>query len=147
MHSYRTPSARPHLVRTTLTALAAVAASLLLAMPAEAGDTTPDAQLQRWTVAAGAPASAERGRVFFTSKHGSEWSCSSCHNAPPTTEGKHATTSKPIAPMAPAFNAKAFTDEAKVDKWFRRNCKDVVSRECSAAEKADVLAYLIAQKR
>ena len=36
MHSYRTPSARPHLVRTTLTALAAVAASLLLAMPADA---------------------------------------------------------------------------------------------------------------
>ena len=147
MHSYRTPSARPHLVRTTFTALAAVAASLLLAMPAEAGDTTPDAQLQRWTVAAGARASAERGRVFFTSKHGGEWSCSSCHNAPPTTEGKHASTNKPIAPMAPAFNAKAFTDEAKVDKWFRRNCKDVVSRECSAAEKADVLAYLIAQKR
>ncbi len=147
MHSHRTPSARPHLVRTTLTALAAAAASLLLAMPAEAGDTTPDAQLQRWTVAAGAPASAERGRVFFTSKHGGEWSCSSCHNAPPTTEGKHASTNKPIAPMAPAFNAKAFTDEAKVDKWFRRNCKDVVSRECSAAEKADVLAYLIAQKR
>jgi Domain of unknown function (DUF1924) len=146
MHSYRTPSARPHLVRTTLTALAAVAASLLLAMPAEA-DTTPDALLQRWTVAAGAPASAERGRVFFTSRHGGEWSCASCHNAPPTTEGKHATTSKPIAPMAPAFNAKAFTDEAKVDKWFRRNCKDVVSRECSAAEKADVLAYLVAQKR
>jgi hypothetical protein len=147
MHFHLTPSARPHLVRTMLTALAAAAASLLLVMPAEAGDTTPDAQLQRWTVAAGAPASAERGRVFFTSKHGGEWSCSSCHNAPPTTEGKHASTSKPIAPMAPAFNAKAFTDEAKVDKWFRRNCKDVVSRECSAAEKADVLAYLIAQKR
>jgi hypothetical protein len=148
MHVHRTPSAaRPHLVRTTLTACAAVAASLLLAMPAEAGDTTPEAQLQRWTVAAGAPASAERGRAFFTSQHGGEWSCASCHNAPPTTEGKHATTSKPIAPLAPAFNAKAFTDEAKADKWFRRNCKDVVSRECSAAEKADVLAYLLAQKR
>ncbi|MEX8494975.1 DUF1924 domain-containing protein [Sphaerotilus sp.] len=139
MHSY--------LYRTTLQALVALAVSLPLAMPAEAGDTTPDAQLQRWSAAAGVPASAERGRVFFTSQHGGEWSCSSCHNAPPTTQGTHATTSKPIAPMAPAFNAKAFTDEAKVDKWFRRNCKDVVSRECSAAEKADVLAYLIAQKR
>ncbi|MFN3630954.1 MAG: DUF1924 domain-containing protein, partial [Casimicrobiaceae bacterium] len=28
----------------------------------------------------------------------------------------------------------------------RRNCKDVLSRECSAAEKADVLAYLIRLK-
>jgi hypothetical protein len=45
--------------------------------------------------------------------------------------------------LAPAFNAKAFTDTAKVDKWFKRNCKDVLSRECSAQEKADVLAYLI----
>ena len=35
------------------------------------------------------------------------------------------------------------TDSARVDKWFRRNCKDVLARECSAAEKADVLAYLI----
>ena len=150
-HHHRTFSVarrlRPDLVRTTLTALVAVAASLLLALPAQAGDTTPDAQLQRWTAAAGAPANAERGRVFFTSKHGGEWSCASCHNTPPTTDGKHASTGKPIAPMAPAFNAKAFTDEAKVDKWFRRNCKDVLSRECSAAEKADVLAYLIAQKR
>lgn len=132
---------------TAFTALAALVASLLLATPAQAGDTTPEAQLQRWTAEAGAPGNAERGHAFFTTKHGGEWSCSSCHNAPPTTEGKHASTSKPIAPMAPAFNAKAFTDAAKVDKWFRRNCKDVVSRECSAAEKADVLAYLIAQKR
>ena len=37
---------------------------------------------------------------------------------------------------------KTFTDTAKVDKWFRRNCKDVLSRECSAAEKADVMAFL-----
>lgn len=144
MNSNHRPS--PSIVMA-FTALAALVASLLLATPAQAGDTTPDAQLQRWTAEAGAPGNAERGRAFFTTKHGGEWSCSSCHNAPPTTEGKHASTSKPIAPMAPAFNAKAFTDEAKVDKWFRRNCKDVVSRECSAAEKADVLAYLIAQKR
>ena len=140
MHSNHRP--------TALTTLVALVASLWLATPAQAGDaTTPEAQLQRWTAEAGTPGNAERGRTFFTTKHGGEWSCSSCHNAPPTTDGKHASTGKPIAPMAPAFNAKAFTDAAKVDKWFRRNCKDVVSRECSAAEKADVLAYLVAQKR
>ena len=40
----------------------------------------------------------------------------------------------------------AFTSTAKVDKWFRRNCNDVLSRECTAVEKADVLAYLNALK-
>ncbi len=39
-----------------------------------------------------------------------------------------------------------FTDTAKVDKWFRRNCNDVLSRECTAMEKADVWAYLKALK-
>jgi hypothetical protein len=48
--------------------------------------------------------------------------------------------------MAPAFNPQRFTDAAKVDKWFRRNCKDVLARECSAAEKADVLAWLLSLK-
>jgi hypothetical protein len=61
---------------------------------------------------------------------------------PPTADGRHAVTAKPIAPLAPAANPKVFTDSARVDKWFRRNCKDVLSRECSPQEKADVLAYL-----
>ncbi|MDE2586182.1 MAG: DUF1924 domain-containing protein, partial [Betaproteobacteria bacterium] len=29
---------------------------------------------------------------------------------------------------------------------FRRNCKDVLSRACSAEEKGDVLAYLLASR-
>lgn len=121
---------------------ASVAAAICVAFPVWAADTTPAEQLKRWTVEAGTSASADRGKVFFNSRHGGEWSCSSCHNAPPTTEGKHANTGKPIAPLAPAFNPKAFTEVAKVDKWFRRNCKDVLARECTAAEKADVMAYL-----
>jgi len=32
------------------------------------------------------------------------------------------------------------------DRWFRRNRKDVLQRQCSAGEKADVLAWLIALK-
>ncbi|NLY34347.1 MAG: DUF1924 domain-containing protein [Alcaligenaceae bacterium] len=28
--------------------------------------------------------------------------------------------------MAPAANDKAFTDTAKINKWFRRNCKNVL---------------------
>ena len=45
--------------------------------------------------------------------------------------------------MAPAANPQRFTDAAKVEKWFRRNCKDVLGRACSAQEKGDVLAYLM----
>ena len=113
---------------------------------AHAGDTTPAQQLARWSAEAGAPGNATRGQNFFNSRHGGEWSCASCHGQPPTAEGKHANTGKAIAPLAPAFNAKAFTDTAKVDKWFRRNCKDVLARECNAQEKADVVAYLASLK-
>ncbi len=109
---------------------------------AHAADTSPAAQLAQWSAQAGTPGNAARGQTFFNARHGGEWSCASCHGTPPTTQGKHASTGKPIAPLAPAFNPKAFTDTAKIDKWFRRNCKDVLARECSAGEKADVLAYL-----
>jgi len=121
-------------------------APLVLAMLppiAWAGDTTPAGQLDRFATEAGAPAQAERGMAFFTTHHGGEWSCASCHGKPPVSTGKHASTGKPIDALAPAFNAKAFTSTARVDKWFRRNCNDVLKRECSAAEKADVLAYLL----
>lgn len=118
-------------------------ASALFSAAAVATDTTATAQWQRWTSAAKAPPDAARGRDFFRSRHGGEWSCASCHGATPTTQGRHAGTGKPIAALAPAFNPERFTDSAKADKWFRRNCKDVLERECTAQEKADVLAWLL----
>jgi len=121
-----------------------LATLVFASLPALAADTTPAQQLERFNVAAGTPGQAERGRDFFTRRHGGEWSCASCHGQLPTRPGKHASTGKAIEPMAPSANPRAFTDTAKVDKWFRRNCKDVLQRECSAGEKADVLAYLIA---
>ena len=125
-----------------LSILPAALLSLLCAGTALAAETTAAAQLQHWSAQAGAPGNASKGQAFFNARHGGEWTCASCHGMPPTAQGKHANTGKVIAPLAPAFNAKAFTDSAKVDKWFKRNCNDVLSRECSAAEKADVLAYL-----
>lgn len=116
---------------------------MLIQGAARAADTSPAQQLERFSAQAAKPGQAERGRVVFTSRQGGEWSCASCHGNLPTQPGKHASTGKSIAPMAPAANSNAFTDTAKVDKWFRRNCKDVLQRECSAGEKADVLAYLI----
>jgi hypothetical protein len=127
----------------------ALLASALAACPwfaAHAADTSMAQQLAQWSAQAGAPGNAARGQTFFSSRHGGEWSCASCHGSPPTGTGKHASTGKTIDPLAPAFNPKAFTDTARVEKWFRRNCKDVLARECTAAEKADVLAYLASLK-
>jgi hypothetical protein len=108
--------------------------------------TTPAEQIATYSAQAGGAAQAARGQAFFTSKHGKDWSCSTCHTAHPTVDGKHATTGKVIAPMAPAFNMQRFTDAAKTEKWFRRNCNDVVGRECSPGEKADLLTWLLTLK-
>lgn len=123
--------------------LGLVGLSMALGSQVWAADTSPQAQLAHWTAQAGQAGDAARGQLFFTQKHGHEWACASCHHAPPTRPGEHAVTGKTIRPMAPAFNPSAFTITKKVDKWFRRNCGDVLGRECSALEKADVLAYLI----
>jgi hypothetical protein len=132
-----------HSMRSRPVWLAASACLVLLQGAAHAADTSPAQQLERLSAQGATPGHAERGRVFFSSRQGGEWSCASCHGNPPTGPGKHASTGKSIDPMAPAANPNVFTDTAKVDKWFRRNCRDVLQRECSAGEKADVLAYLI----
>lgn len=64
----------------------------------------------------------------------------------PVQAGKHASTGKPIAALAPTVTPERFTDPAKVEKWFRRNCNDVLGRECSPAEKADVMSWLMTLK-
>lgn len=131
-------------VRPATTTLLAAALAWGPSPPAHAADTTITQQLNHWSAQAGAPGDPARGRTFFDARHGGEWSCASCHGMPPTGSGRHASTGKTIAPLAPAANPKSFTDTARVDKWFRRNCRDVLSRECTPAEKADVLAFLAA---
>ena len=88
--------------------------------------------------------SIERGATFFKTKpEGADVSCSSCHSENPAAFGKHADTNKEILPLAPAANPDRFTNMAKVEKWYKRNCHDVLERECTAQEKGDVLMYLI----
>jgi hypothetical protein len=87
--------------------------------------------------------SGTRGENFFKTRHGNEWSCSSCHTDNPSASGKHAKTGKAIEPLAPSANAERFTNPRKVDKWFKRNCNDVLGRVCTAQEKGDVLHYLL----
>ena len=138
--------ARPRATRLRLAHAMLLATLATASLHAIAADTSPTQQLQRFSQQAGAAGDAERGRVFFTTRQGGEWSCSSCHGNPPLAAGKHAGTGKRIDPLAPAANARAFTDTARVDKWLRRNCNDVLKRECTAAEKADVLAWLLSLK-
>lgn len=108
-----------------------------------ANAATPPELLAGYVAQAGSPANPVRGQQLFVNRHGQQWACASCHGAIPTKPGEHASTGKPIAPLAPHFNSERFTDAAKAEKWFRRNCRDVVGRECTAAEKADVLAWLL----
>jgi hypothetical protein len=114
------------------------------ALPAQA-QTAAD-QLAAYVAQSGQAPQTAQGQEFFTNKHGHDGACASCHTAKPTVDGKHASTGKPIRPLAPAANPERFVDPAKTEKWFRRNCNDVVGRECSVAEKADVLAWLITLK-
>ena len=130
----------PVLARCRREAIAALLTGTALLAGAHAA--TPAELLADYSAQAGSPASATRGQEFFTKAHGREWSCASCHGPMPTQTGKHASTGKPIGPLAPGFNPERFTDRAKTEKWFRRNCNDVVGRECTPSEKADVLGWL-----
>ena len=101
-----------------------------------------------WTSAASTSrpySSATRGEAFYKAKTG-KVSCASCHGDSPKAHGTHATTSKDILPLAPVANAERFTDAAKVEKWFKRNCNDVLKRACTANEKGDFIAYLVSVK-
>jgi mono/diheme cytochrome c family protein len=144
------PLNRPPLpTRLTARPLAAtglLAAALVATLAAPARAATPAELLAGYTAEAGAAASAERGQRFFTSSQGREWSCASCHGKLPVGSGRHAGTGKSIGALAPAANPERFTDSAKAEKWFRRNCNDVAARACTPGEKADVLAWLMSLK-
>jgi len=71
-----------------------------------------------------------------------ERSCKTCHTANLKNSGEHARTGKVLKPLAPSVNASSLTKTKKIKKWFKRNCKWTVGRECSVQEKADILAFI-----
>ncbi|ADI28453.1 DUF1924 domain-containing protein [Methylotenera versatilis] len=93
--------------------------------------------------------SAERGASFFkaerTHSDGKKVSCATCHTSDPRKQGK-TRANKVIEPMATIANPQRFTDATKVEKWFGRNCKDVLERACTAQEKGDYIQYLTSVK-
>ena len=116
------------------------------ASAATPGDVLNTYQAEAVRSTPGFRASAQRGAEFYLRSFGVSAkmpACSSCHTEKPMQPGRHVVTDKAIKPLAPVANPERLTDPAKVEKWFGRNCKEVVGRECSAAEKADFLAFLI----
>jgi hypothetical protein len=90
-----------------------------------------------------------RGEKLFRSKFSggkNADSCTACHTDNAKAVGSHVRTNKSIDPLAPVAQKDRFTDPAKVEKWFKRNCNDVLGRACSAQEKADFTAYMISIK-
>jgi hypothetical protein len=118
---------------------------VLLGFMGPAFSDTPAELLKGYETQSG-KASPARGEQLFIVKHGKEWSCASCHENPPNHDTKHIVTGKVIKPLSPNANPERFTDQAKVEKWFKRNCNDVLSRECTAQEKADALSWLMTVK-
>ena len=92
--------------------------------------------------------SAKRGEALylgnFTGGKPNTPSCTTCHGDSPRSAGR-TPAGKAIDPVAVSVSATRYTDPAKVEKWFRRNCTEVLGRECTPLEKGDWLTYVISQ--
>lgn len=102
------------------------------------------------TVNADFSPSAAEGKIFFNRKFklkdGKEAACASCHTSNPANTGVHIVTHKPIKPLSPAVNSKRFTDLDKVEDKFTEHCNDILGADCSAAEKANFIVYLMTER-
>jgi cytochrome c peroxidase len=140
-----------------LLALCLAASAAWDAVPAWAGSTTESARqaiLDRYAAEAkqADPAfagfSAAAGGAFFHAHPGTgnpdTPSCTTCHTADPRNAGR-TRAGKDLAPMAVSRSPERFTDYAKVEKWFRRNCHTVYGRPCTAQEKGNYIAYMASQ--
>ncbi len=91
---------------------------------------------------------AKRGEELYFAKFSTGKaetpSCTSCHSNSPTDMGE-TRAGKPIDPLAVSKTPDRFTDPKKVEKWFRRNCKSVLGRECTAQEKGDFITFMLTQ--
>ncbi|MFN6952515.1 MAG: DUF1924 domain-containing protein [Albidovulum sp.] len=116
---------------------------MLWPLSAQAGSVAD--QIAAYEAAAGGPADLAAGKALFHAEHSGGKpdtpSCLTCHGSDLTKEGR-LRTGKTIAPMAPSVQPDRYTDPEKVEKWFGRNCTSVLGRECTAAEKRDLLAWL-----
>ncbi|RDH82705.1 MAG: hypothetical protein DIZ80_10520 [endosymbiont of Galathealinum brachiosum] len=81
-------------------------------------------------------------KTFVSKGEFPERSCTTCHTDELTKTGKHIKTGKEIKPMSPVINSERLTNKKMINKWFKRNCKWTMGRECTAQEKANILVYI-----
>lgn len=120
---------------------------LCAALPAAATPASDELLARYQSEGAKAP-DAAKGKKDWTREEvveGEKMSCATCHGTDLGKPGKHHTTGKVIEPMSRKVNAERYSDVKKIEKWFKRNCKDAWGRECTAQEKADFLTFLLAQ--
>jgi hypothetical protein len=130
-----------------------VALALLLGLPSRAHAAGPvatellreyEAQARR-TSAAFAGFSAEAGHKLYVATFtvdGQAGSCSSCHTPDPRRVGR-TPAGKVVEPLSPAVNPARLADRREVEKWFTRNCKQVMGRECTAEEKGNFVTWML----
>jgi cytochrome c553 len=123
---------------TMIVLLSAVVCAPALGAPPEAAASL----LSNYTTEGAGPFDGDRGRVIWTREGQQGRTCASCHGEDLTRAGEHIRTKKRIEPLAPSANPERLTDEAKIRKWLYRNCKWTFGRECTPAEKGDVLTFI-----
>lgn len=105
--------------------------------------------LKSFEIQAGKTFSVTEGEKLYRTKRinskGENISCMTCHTPDPKGEGL-TRANKIIDPIAPVANKERFTDMAKVEKWFKRNCKDVFDRECTVTEKGNFVKFMMSVK-
>jgi len=121
---------------------------LLLSWSTYANAAVIDDVLASYTAAGAGNFSASNGEALWNKDFpdpkspGKVRNCSTCHGKDLSANGKHAKTGKVIDPLAPSAKSDRFTDKKFIEKWFKRNCKWVLGRKCTAQEKGDFLTYL-----
>ena len=96
------------------------------------------------------PFSDSEGRTAWMQEHRpsnrvNARSCASCHGTDLSRTGRHVKTGKLIKPMAISVNPTRLSDPKKVEKWFRRNCRWTLGRECTPQEKGNFIRFITSQ--
>lgn len=89
--------------------------------------------------------SPTRGQAFYLSQHTADPatpSCATCHGSQPTRAGR-TPAGRSIEPMAASAAPDRYSRPSRVERWFRRECDQVLGRACTALEKGDFLSYML----
>jgi len=122
----------------------AIGSMLLFSTMGANANALTDSLLKEYGASVDEAFSAEAGEIFWN-KDNDGRSCTSCHTDSLLVKGRHERTGKVIEPMALSINPDRFTVEKKINKWFLRNCKWTIGRECTTQEKGDILLWISQQ--